>query len=138
MKIKLRSETVCMLTILVIVCALATAIFAESEYDFEEDTYSVKHGDCLWDIAEEYCPSTMNAWDYICLIMERNNLKSADIYPGQRLIVYRVRAHSASLYGGCTQVVKAKTGNLGGIGLSRQVAYTTSLVRIQPSSSFIS
>lgn len=81
-----------MFLVLVIICIIAITNFAGAEYDFEERVYSVKYGDCLWDIAEMYCPNSMNAWDYICLVMERNNLEGTDIYPGQRLVVYKVRA----------------------------------------------
>ena len=61
----------------------------EPDYNFEETTYKVESGDCLWDIADEYCPKSMNKWDYINLVMERNNLDDSIIHPGQRLIVYQ-------------------------------------------------
>lgn len=89
MKIKTFIETVCILLIVVLICTLAMMARTEPEYNFEETTYEVEIGDCLWNIADEYCPKSMNKWDYIKLIMERNNLADSVIYPGQRLIVYR-------------------------------------------------
>lgn len=89
MKIKTFIETVCILLIVVLICTLAMMARTEPEYNFEETTYEVERGDCLWNIADEYCPKSMNKWDYIKLIMERNNLADSVIYPGQRLIVYR-------------------------------------------------
>lgn len=89
MKIKTFIETVCILLIVVLICTLAVMARTEPEYNFEEITYEVESGDCLWNIADEYCPKSMNKWDYIKLIMERNNLADSVIYPGQRLIVYR-------------------------------------------------
>lgn len=89
MKIKTFIETVCILLIVVLICTLAVMARTEPEYNFEETTYEVESGDCLWNIADEYCPKSMNKWNYIKLIMERNNLADSVIYPGQRLIVYR-------------------------------------------------
>ena len=89
MKIKTFIETVCILLIVVLICTLAVMARTEPEYNFEETTYEVESGDCLWNIADEYWPKSMNKWDYIKLIMERNNLADSVIYPGQRLIVYR-------------------------------------------------
>lgn len=89
MKIKTFLESICMLLSLVLLCALVVVAFAEPDYNFEEITYEIKTGDRLWDIADEYCPQSMNKWDYIYLIMERNKLDNSVIYPGECLVIYQ-------------------------------------------------
>ena len=89
MKIKTFIESVCILLILALICTLTVMVLAEPDYNFEETIYKVKSGDCLWDIADEYCPNSMDKWDYINLVMERNNLSESVIHAGQRLIVYQ-------------------------------------------------
>ena len=89
MKIKTFIEAVFILFILVLICTLTAMALAEPDYNFEETTYKVKSGDCLWDIADEYCPDSMDKRDYINLIKERNNLSNSVIRPGQKLIVFQ-------------------------------------------------
>lgn len=92
MKIKTFIEAVCMLLIVVLICALVVNAISEPDYDFEETTYEVQSGDCLWNIASEYCPQSMNKWDYIKLVMERNHLTDSVIHPGQHLVVFQSRS----------------------------------------------
>lgn len=91
MKIKTFIEAVCILLIVVLICTLTVMALTEPDYNFEETTYKVESGDCLWDIADEYCPKSMDKWDYINLVIERNNLTDSVIHPGQRLVVYQSR-----------------------------------------------
>ena len=55
------------------------------------DTYhhvTVKPGDSLWRLAEEYSANQQTGiWDMIELIQHENQLKSAYIYPGQVLVI---------------------------------------------------
>ncbi len=87
MKKKILIEVVCVLLLLVLMCALAAMALFTPNYNFEETVYQVQSGDCLWDIADEYCPKSMDKWDYIWLIQERNDLSDSTIYPGQVIIV---------------------------------------------------
>ena len=89
MKIKPFIEAMCILLIVVLLCTLTVMALTEPDYNFEEATYKVQSGDCLWGIADEYCPKSMNKWDYINLVMERNNLSNSVIHPGQCLVVYQ-------------------------------------------------
>lgn len=89
MKIKTFIEAVCILLILVLICTLVVMALSEPDYNFEETTYNVQSGDCLWNIASEYCPKSMDKWDYISFVMERNHLTDSVIYPGQCLVVFQ-------------------------------------------------
>lgn len=89
MKIKSCIELICVILALVLFCTLAVMALSKPEHNFMETTYKVESGDCLWDISVEFCPDTMNKWDYIDLIIERNNLSDPTIYPGQNLIIYQ-------------------------------------------------
>lgn len=86
MKIKRVIEVLCILALIVMLCSFVIAAM-NSKYEFEEQTYTVKKGDCLWYIANDYCPDGMDKWDYIRLIQERNNLSDSTIYPGQNIVV---------------------------------------------------
>lgn len=49
--------------------------------------YCVKPGDTLWDIAEEYSDNNVDLRKFISEIEEKNQLKGADIYIGDSLLV---------------------------------------------------
>lgn len=88
MKFKGIIELVCAMLLIVVLCSFVmSSMFPQ--YELEETSYVVKRGDCLWDIAEEYCPDSMDKWDYINRVMERNDLSDSVIHPGQRLIVFQ-------------------------------------------------
>lgn len=89
MKIKTSIKAVGIPLILVLMFTFAVISLVEPDYDFEETTYKVKSGDCLWDIADEYCPDTMDKRVYIKLVKERNNLSDSVIHPGQKLVVFQ-------------------------------------------------
>lgn len=82
------------ITIFAVVILMITAcvIAIAPKYSFTETTYVVHSGDCLWTIAEKYCPSSMSKWDYIHRIYDANALTSYTIHPGQVLTVYEVSA----------------------------------------------
>lgn len=83
-------KTIEALSVIALVLCLYTFTYVKMnlDYDFVETSYTVTTGDCLWDIARDYCPKGMNMHDYIDLVKERNELSSAIIYPGQNLIVF--------------------------------------------------
>ena len=58
------------------------------KHDFEETTYEVQDGDCLWTIASSYCPKGMDMWDYIHKVYDANGLTTYTVYPGQVLTIY--------------------------------------------------
>lgn len=80
-------ETTCAIFLVVLFVALCFSP-CETPYDLKEQTYIVESGDCLWRIADTYCPRGIDKREYICLIQERNNLEGCTIYPGQRLIIF--------------------------------------------------
>ena len=54
MKIKTFIEAVCILLIVVLICTLTVMALTEPDYNFEETTYKVESGDCLWDMLFTY------------------------------------------------------------------------------------
>lgn len=54
----------------------------------EIEEVCVAPGDKLWTICREYCPSNMDIRDYISRVEEYNGI-TADIYPGQRINVFK-------------------------------------------------
>lgn len=91
MKDEMIIIVLCVILIFALILGIIAASIRETTYDFEETTYTVEKGDCLWYIANEYCPNSMDRHEYIKLIQERNNLENSTIYPGQQLIVYQVQ-----------------------------------------------
>lgn len=53
-----------------------------------EEKYTVQSGDSLWMIAEEFCPASLDKRNYIDKVMERNDMSSSKIYPGEVIIVF--------------------------------------------------
>ena len=51
---------------------------------------SIKSGDTLWDIANEYKPDDMSSKDYIKEIKEINSLSSDSIHTGNYLMIYYI------------------------------------------------
>lgn len=51
---------------------------------------SIKSGDTLWDIANQYKPEEMSHKDYIKEIKEINSLSSDKIHSGNYLMVYYI------------------------------------------------
>lgn len=56
---------ICTICAVVFLMITFLVIAITPKYSFTETTYVVRSGDCLWTIAEKYCPNSMNTWDYI-------------------------------------------------------------------------
>ncbi|KFI45613.1 LysM domain-containing protein [Bifidobacterium bohemicum] len=50
-------------------------------------TYTVRPGDTLWAYAKEVTPSDKSVADTVDHLMSLNNLRSAELKPGQRIVV---------------------------------------------------
>lgn len=81
-------EILCFLILIVLFFLIAVLAVIPDKHEFEETIYTVKGGDCLWDIASDYCPKGMDKHEYIYLVSERNGIKNSIIYPGQKLVVF--------------------------------------------------
>lgn len=53
----------------------------------EYETVNVTQGDTLWNIAREYISEKEDIRDYIYMIRKVNNLESANIHPGDQLLI---------------------------------------------------
>ena len=88
MRFKVIFGIICAAIVLITMCVFAAMGLPKPNCAFEESTYTVKSGDCLWLIANTYCPKSMSKQRYVDLIKERNNLSDSVIYPGQLLVVF--------------------------------------------------
>jgi predicted Zn-dependent protease len=50
-------------------------------------TYTVRPGDTIWSYAQEVTPSDQNVSDTVDRLMSLNKLQSAELKPGQRIVV---------------------------------------------------
>jgi hypothetical protein len=55
--------------------------------DWQEDTYKVKSGDSLWEIAGEYCPDKVDRREWIEEVKTLNGMGDSMIHPGQKLTI---------------------------------------------------
>lgn len=84
---KQRRENIILAIILALI--FAAVIFTSSlAYKTPKDTisYTVKSGDTLWKIAEQYCPNC-HTGNVIYKIKQLNNIDEEYIYPGEVLVV---------------------------------------------------
>ena len=79
-------KILCLITLAVSLLLVAISALSP-RYEFEEETYYVKGGDRLWNIASDYCPDGMDVRDYLNLLREHNEFTGSVIYPGQEIIV---------------------------------------------------
>ena len=86
MKRSIVIKAICLISIIAFVL-LTIGLVVNSRYDFHEETYYVKGGDRLWNIASDYCPDGMDVRDYLNLLREHNEFTGSVIYPGQEIIV---------------------------------------------------
>lgn len=76
---------------LAVAALLIIAYNSKSQHEFTENSYYVAPGDTLWDIATIYCPDDMDKREYIAEIEKLNEMKSARIYAGQKILVLSSR-----------------------------------------------
>jgi nucleoid-associated protein YgaU len=89
MKIQRAFEITTIFALVLLIITFCVVSFVP-KYTFTETTYVVRSGDCLWTIAEQYCPDSLNVWDYIHRVCDANGLTSYTICPGQVLTVFEV------------------------------------------------
>jgi nucleoid-associated protein YgaU len=61
-------------------------IFGQESIGMEEPVYetlTIKAGDTIWEIAETYAPDTEDIRCLVRAILEENDIKAGEIYPGQ-------------------------------------------------------
>ena len=76
--------------IILVVLAVVTLIFSlKPSFELKKEiAYRVKGGDTLWDIASEYCPEGYTVDEYLAILIEKNDLKTTVIFPGNTLMLY--------------------------------------------------
>ena len=78
------------------VAALALLIVAVqptmNKIEWQEETYSVKSGDTLWEIADKYCPDIVDKREWIAEVQKLNNLHGSALRIGQKLTVLAPKA----------------------------------------------
>lgn len=87
MNLKDLAIACCIFILFFAICYVSACATRAPEYNFDEQTYIVSDGECLWDIANIYCPDGMDRRHYIDLIQDKNDLSNSIIFPGQRLVV---------------------------------------------------
>ena len=75
-----------LLTVLLLTAQANTASADEMVIETYQST-QIRPGDCLWDLAEEYCLPDMPIEEYIDKIYEINHLKSSELITGEYLIL---------------------------------------------------
>lgn len=77
--------------IIILVVLAVVTLFLTLKPTFElkkEIAYRVKGGDTLWGIASEYCPEGYTVEEYLQVIIEKNDLRTTVIFPGNTLMLY--------------------------------------------------
>lgn len=76
--------------IVLVVLAVVTLIFSlKPSFELKKEiAYRVKGGDTLWGIASEYCPEGYTVEEYLQVIIEKNDLRTTVIFPGNTLMLY--------------------------------------------------
>lgn len=63
-----------------------------NKIEWQEETYIVKSGDTLWEIADKYCPDIVDKREWIAEVQELNNLHGSALRIGQKLKVLAPKA----------------------------------------------
>lgn len=76
-------------TLIILAVLLLAGILRSTtdQIEWREETYTVKSGDTLWTIADEYCPANVDKREWIHDVKTLNGLEDSVIYPGQGLMV---------------------------------------------------
>lgn len=78
----------CLFVALVCVLLLSSSFGPSMDgYEWQEEIYTVQHGDSLWSISREYCPEGVDRDEWIAEVRDRNRMTSDIIRPGDDLIV---------------------------------------------------
>ena len=89
------------ITILVLIAALTVCCisYAHSENSYDVCEFTVCEGDTLWCIAEQYTDESIDIREYIREIKKLNGLESAELMPGDILIIpiYETSSEDSSL-----------------------------------------
>lgn len=85
----MRTRYKALLVIAAIAILILLASRSKASHEFSRSIYYVEYGDTLWDVASAYCPDDMDKREYINEIITLNDLPSAMIYEGQKLVVLR-------------------------------------------------
>ncbi len=76
-------------TVAALVLLLASAVGATADVVVSTESYSVRSGDTIWDIAAERTPAGHDIRDTVAAIRAINRLTHSTIHPGQELEVPR-------------------------------------------------
>ncbi|MGE5631675.1 MAG: LysM peptidoglycan-binding domain-containing protein [Caulobacteraceae bacterium] len=85
-KIKNRLRFLISMSLLITIMLISfftLVVSARGSADLELVSKYVEEGDTLWNLSQEYVSNNMDIRDYIIKVMEVNNLKSANIRPGE-------------------------------------------------------
>lgn len=78
----------CLFVALVCILILASSFSPSMDgYRWQEEIYTVQHGDSLWSIAADYCPDGISRHEWIAEVRDMNRLKGDIIRPGDDLVV---------------------------------------------------
>ncbi|MDF7641203.1 LysM peptidoglycan-binding domain-containing protein [Bifidobacterium sp. ESL0784] len=87
----MRNRVVAALALAVVVFfgwqAVAPHVANSATGDADVVSYTVRPGDTLWSYAQQITPENKNVGDTVAEIMDLNRLDSAQLQPGQRIMV---------------------------------------------------
>lgn len=71
----------------VTVLSINAVSFGHCKRNYGTVSFTVNEGDTLWEIAEQYADESIDVRKYIKLIRKYNNLDTAEIMPGDVLVI---------------------------------------------------
>ena len=69
------------------VLSINAVSFGHCKRNYGTVNFTVSEGDTLWEIAEQYADESIDVRKYIKLIRKYNNLDTAEIMPGDVLVI---------------------------------------------------
>lgn len=82
-----RNATVLIALVLLVLCTLFSCSGRQKPQIIEYETYIVKDGDTIWEIAQYYCGNSIDIRIAINQIEEINDISNSTIYNGDSLLV---------------------------------------------------